>query len=92
MAISNHSVITRKSDIPTVDLDGELAMMDTDKGKYYGMNLVASRIWSMIKEPKRFNEIIETLVHEYDISSSQCREEVLHFLDILKKEGLINVK
>jgi hypothetical protein len=92
MAINNHSVITRKSDVPTVDLDGELAMMDTDKGKYYGMNLVASRIWAMIKEPKRLNEIIETLVHEYDISSSQCKEDVLYFLDILKKEGLIDVK
>jgi hypothetical protein len=92
MTIDNKLLIVRNDNIPTVNLDGELAMMNTEKGKYYGMNSVATRIWMLLKEPRRIREIIDTLVHEYKVEASVCEEEVNIFLEKLKNEGLIEFK
>lgn len=90
--ITSGSVISRNAAIPTIDLDGELAMMNADKGKYYGMDLVATRIWMLIKDPIRFRSIIETLIHEYDVSKSECEKDVSDFLEKLKDEGLVIIR
>ena len=90
--IKSGSVISRNENIPTINLDGELAMMNSEKGKYYGMDLVATRIWVMIKEPKRFRSIIETLLHEYNVSKEECEKDVTDFLGKLCDEGLITIQ
>lgn len=92
MVIHSGSVITRNKNIPTVEIDGEMAMMNAEKGKYYGMDAIATRIWMMIREPVRFRTIIETLTHEYDVSKEECEKDVSLFLNKLYEEGLIDIK
>ena len=86
------SVISIKVGIPTVDLDGELALMNPEKGKYYGMDAIATRIWMMIRNPTRFKSMIETLTHEYDVSRQQCEADVKEFLNRLYEEGLFEIE
>lgn len=89
--IRPESIISVKEGVSTVEVDGELAMMDTEKGKYYGFDSIATRIWNIIQEPKPFGVIVEVLSQEYDVSRQQCEEDVKEFLERLNEEGLVYI-
>ena len=69
----------------TETIDGEIddnqVIMHIGRGKYLGLNSVGKRIWSLIEEPKTFEEILPALLLEYNISAEQCAKEVRTFLD-----------
>ncbi len=86
-----NSKITRNSDIDATDLDGEVVMMNLEKGQYFMMNQVGSRIWEIIKEPSTVNNIINTLLGEFQVEKNQCKENVVEFLGKLKNANLISI-
>lgn len=90
--IGSGSIICRRDDIPTVDLDGEIAALNPDKGKYYGFNSIASRVWELIVEPIAFEKIISILKDEYNVDEQTCINDVRTLLDKLYEEDLIIVK
>ena len=46
--ININNVVSRRNDIDTTDLNGEIVMMDLEKGRYFSLNGVGSRIWEII--------------------------------------------
>lgn len=91
LGIRLNSIITRNLDIDATDLEGEVVMMNLDKGQYFMMNQVGSRIWDIIKEPSTINNIINTLLGEFQVEKNQCKENVVEFLGKLKNADLIIV-
>ena len=65
--------------------------MSIEKGNYYGMDLIGSRIWEIVKEPKPLSEIVEQLTKEYNISKDQCEKDVIEYLNKLSEEDIIEV-
>jgi hypothetical protein len=82
---------SRNEQIIDGELDDNQVMMHLDKGKYFGLDPVAKRIWQLIEVPKSIDEITSVLLDEFEVSSAQCLEEVQAFLekaiqfDIIKK-------
>jgi hypothetical protein len=70
-------------------LADELVMMDIDKGKYFSLNKVATRIWDLLDSPMEFNELCEILKDEYEVDNDQCHKEVKEHLDEMLKLGLV---
>lgn len=89
--INLESIVVQKSGLDSVDMDGEVVMMDIEKGKYYGFNSVASRIWQLINRPFKVREIISVLLQEFDVDAVSCEETVLKFLNQLCDEELVSV-
>ena len=85
------SVITKNQEIDDTDLDGEKVMMNLDKGQYFMMNEVGSRIWELIEGNTPIVNIIETLTNEYDVDEETCENTVMEFLGRLKNADLIKV-
>ena len=85
------SVITKNTEIDDTDLDGEKVMMNLDKGQYFMMNEVGSRIWELIEGNTPIVNIIETLTNEYDVDEEICESTVIEFLGRLKDADLIKV-
>lgn len=85
------SVITRNQEIDDTDLDGEKVMMNLDKGQYFMMNEVGSRIWEIIETPIHVKGIVEKLREEYDVDEQTCTDKVLEFLKSLNEADLIKV-
>jgi hypothetical protein len=86
---------SRNEQIIDGELDDNQVMMHLDKGKYFGLDPVAKRIWELIEEPKNIEEITATLLEEFEVTPEQCKEEVQSFLnkaiefDIIKKSELV---
>ena len=85
------SVITKNKEIDDADLDGEKVMMNLDKGQYFMMNEVGSRIWELIEGNTPIVNIIEALTNEYDVDEETCENTVMEFLGRLKDADLIKV-
>ena len=64
-------------------------MMDLEKGKYFSLNGVGSRIWTLVEEPVQVGKVVDSLLEEYDISRDECEKNVLEFLDKLESEQII---
>lgn len=85
------SIISHNPEQVSCDLDGETVLMSIENGMYYGMNMVASRIWELVTESKSVKELYELLLQEYEVEEKQCEKEVFQLLSQLQEEGLIQV-
>ena len=89
--INLETVINKNLEIDDTDLDGEKVMMNLDKGEYFMMNEVGSRIWEIISEPINVKEIISTLRNEYEVDDETCKDTVIEFLGRLDNADLISI-
>lgn len=90
--IESENIIVKNKEIDDSDIDGDKVMMNLDKGEYFMMNQVGSRIWDIIVEPRSVKEIIITLLEEYDVEESACKAAVIEFLEGLNNAELISIK
>lgn len=81
--------IIRCDDLLEADVNGEIVALHVEKGQCYGMNAVASRVWSLLAEPTSPDRICAQLLDEFDVDAETCRAEVDALLSDLKSEGLI---
>ncbi|MEN8076874.1 lasso peptide biosynthesis PqqD family chaperone [Clostridioides difficile] len=89
--INLNTVINKNLEIDDTDLDGEKVMMNLDKGEYFMMNEVGSRIWEIISEPINVRGIIDTLQSEYEVDEETCKDTVVEFLGRLDNADLISI-
>lgn len=83
--------IVQNKEIDASDIDGDKVMMNLEKGMYFSLKSVGSRIWDIIENPTTADEIIKILLNEYDIAEEKCREAVVSFLKGLEVNGLITI-
>ena len=91
LRINLDTIINKNLEIEDTDLDGEKVMMDLDKGEYFMMNDVGSRIWEIISKPINVKDIIETLRSEYEVDEETCKCTVIDFLTGLNHAKLISI-
>lgn len=89
--INLNTIINKNLEIDDTDLDGEKVMMNLDKGEYFMMNEVGSRIWEIISEPINVRRIIDTLCSEYEVDEETCKDTVVEFLGRLNNAELISI-
>lgn len=73
------------------ELSDEVAMMDIERGQYYGVYGVGSRIWLMLTSPMSIRDICQQLISEYDVSLDVCYEEVISFIRDLQEHDVVEV-
>lgn len=91
LAVKAGTTVSRNPEIDATDLDGEAVMMNMEKGQYFMMNEVGSRIWEIIDEPTKVSLVIETLIKEFEVDKEECEKTVINFLSELSYAELIKV-
>ncbi|MBZ6489046.1 lasso peptide biosynthesis PqqD family chaperone [Priestia aryabhattai] len=74
------------------DMDGEKVMMSVGTGKYYNLGVMGGEIWGAIQSTTSVKDIVTHLMSVYEVEANVCESEVLSFLEVLYKEGLIQVQ
>lgn len=90
--IDLENIIIKNNEIDDSEIDGDKVMMNLDKGEYFMMNSVGSRIWDIIASPITVKEIMTTLIEEYDVEEETCKDSVIEFLVRLNNAELISIK
>ena len=91
-SIMKDSIITVAKEQVSCDLSGEAAILDLKSGQYYGLNAVGARVWNLIQEPKRVNDVLQTLLEEYNVETASCERDLLALIEELQSKGLVEVK
>lgn len=73
------------------DLNGEVVILNMKNGKYYGVNSVGASIWSRIQAPVSFGDLQSSIMAEYEVDETTCRQAMLSFLEEMAREDLIEV-
>lgn len=82
---------TQNNEIVFSQMDDEIVMMNLEKGEYYGISPVGSRIWELLETPQTVDDICRTLCKEYAVSPEKCTEEVLIFITQMKEKNIITI-
>jgi len=78
--IENATKIRRNDELIAASVDGELVMLSVDRGQYFGVSGVGTRIWQWLEEPASPDELVERVCAEFDVDEETCRTEVNEFL------------
>jgi hypothetical protein len=87
-----HTKMTRVAVPETVlfrDLDGEAVLLATDSGKYFGLNEVGTRMWSLFRLHGEIEAVCRALLAEYDVAEAQLWEDLERFVEVLAARGLV---
>ncbi len=84
-------VVAAKEQISS-DLGGEAVILNLKNGVYYGIDAVGVRIWNLIQESRTVDDILNTLLEEYEVEPDHCEGDILALLQQLADSGLIEVR
>lgn len=73
------------------DLGNEMVIFNTRNEKYYGLNDVGTRVWSLIQEPKTVGEIVKIVTAEYNVEPEQFERDLTKLLQDLQTANLIEI-
>jgi Coenzyme PQQ synthesis protein D (PqqD) len=90
--VDEETLVRRAGRMIETELDGELIGLEIDRGTCFGFNATATRIWALIEQPKRFGELTDTLVGEYEVDADTCRSELAALLATLERSGLVEIE
>lgn len=80
----------RNPDLIATDMDGDTVMMSIDRGEYYGIGGVGSRVWELLDRPVSIADIVRTVCAEFDVDEARCRDDMTAFIDELRSHQLIS--
>ncbi|MBX9633992.1 MAG: PqqD family protein [Magnetospirillum sp.] len=84
----NHKIRNNPIILAT-DVDGEVVMMDAERGAYYGLNAIGSDIWNRLSEPMEVADLCRDLALAYDAPAEQIQAETLELLSLLAEKNLV---
>ena len=85
------STICVPEDVLFKDLDGEAVILNTESGKYYGLDEVGTRMWALLAQHGQVEPAYRALIEEYDVAKERLRQDLLDLVDKLASEGLLQV-
>jgi len=79
------------SDVLFKDVGGEAVVLNLETGKYYGLDEVGARMWTLLNEKKQVKEVYHALVKEFEVSTDQLEHDLLSLVNQLANNGLLQV-
>jgi len=64
-------------------------LLNLQTKRYFSLNETGTRIWEMVQQTAEEEEIVATLLREYDVEEPMARSEVRRILDELIEAQLI---
>jgi hypothetical protein len=71
------------------DVSGETVILSLDEGAYYGLDVVGTRVWTLLRERRRVREIRDALVAAFDVTTERCEADLLALLEDMARHDLV---
>lgn len=72
------------------DVVGQLALLDSESGNYFGLDETGSAIWRNLTEGKNVETIVDSLMQRYEGDFDSITRDVIDLLTQLLDSHLIN--
>ncbi len=77
------------SQFASADIQGEIAVMDAEQGRYYGLDDISSVIYKKLTKPMVVAALCEELAREYNAEAAVVEPDVLLLLRQMLENRLI---
>jgi hypothetical protein len=77
--------------VAVADVDGEAIVLNVTSGVYFGLNPMATRIWHLVSAGTTEDQVVQSLLAEFDVDEARLRTDVATTLQHLRANGLIDV-
>lgn len=76
-------------DVLHQEMGGETVLLNLANEKYFGLDLVGTRVWQLLNETQSANDVVTRLTEEYDVPTEQLRADVARLINELVAAGLV---
>jgi hypothetical protein len=87
--LTPETIVQRNPKLIANHMDGEIVMMSIDNGEYYGLDEIGSRIWELMGNPIRIDDLINMLTEEFEVQKEECANDTMEFLNDLEEKHLL---
>ncbi len=87
--IESDSQFAHNPDLIATDMDGDTVMMSIERGEYYGVSGVGTRIWELLEKPTKLSQVITTICDEFEVDEATCQADAERFIRELIDNGMI---
>lgn len=67
----------------------ETVLLDFERGVYYGLDSVGTRVWELIAEGRDVDAIADAMAEEYVVTREEVRSDVDALVGDLERNGLV---
>ncbi len=78
-----HNTVSFSDSVFLQQIDDEYVLLDLNTENYFGLDSVASDIWTLLHEGKSIGETYETLLEQYDVDPDALRNDLETFINTL---------
>jgi GH35 family endo-1,4-beta-xylanase len=90
--MDGETVIARSSHLTSVDVQDETVILDLGSGQYYGLEGVGARIWQMLQQPTKLEELCKLIVTEYEVEDAVAEHDIAQLIEDLSEKGLVEIR
>ena len=89
--INLNTTLQRRADLISADMDGDVVMLDVEKGKYFGLNAVGAHIWEAIETPQNVSDLCTQVETAFEVSRDVCETDTLAILKDMHGRGMLHI-
>ena len=86
------SLVSRNEALVFTDLDDTIVMMDVDEGKYYELDQIGARLWTLLETGRSAADLCDALSAEFDVDPDTCRRDTLEFLQTAETMRIVHIQ
>ena len=87
--IDPSTLVVARSDVASVELDGEIVLYDDGRRRLHRLNPTASTLWQCLDGSATLGEIAADMAEAYDVELTEVLPEVLSLTRSFAAEGLL---
>ena len=79
----------RSADTISQEIGEETVILDLSGEVYFGLNEVGTRVWQMLESECDIDDLVQTLLEEFNVAESVLKEDVSKLLKELHDAALV---
>ena len=91
MTIPLSSTFSVSQEVLSQEVSGETVLLDMQSESYFGLDAVGTRIWQLLQENNRLQQVFDTMLEEYDVDEKQLEKDIQDHVARLVEAGLISL-
>lgn len=80
----------RNTDISVRTIGDETIVLSLSQSKYFSITGVGSRVFQLLAEERSLDQLVDTVVAEYEVDQATAHADVSAFVDRLRAADLLN--
>lgn len=92
MTVSLDSQVVIKPDVLVNEVAGEAVILDLNSERYFGLDEVGTRMWSVLTTAPTVQAAYDTLLEEYEVEPERLKQDIDELLGKLADQGLVETR